>query len=288
MATDQPTLLAVLAHPDDETFGLGGTLALYASRGTRVYLVCATRGEVGDVPPEVMDGYASVGELREAELRCAASKLGLEGVFFLDYRDSGMPGSLDNQHPTALAAQPVEKVAGDIVKYIRLLRPQVVLTFDPIGGYRHPDHIAIHRATVKAFSTAGDPLAYPDSLAPYTPQRLYFQTVSKKLLRWAVRILPIFGQDPSRLGNNHDIDLVSVASEEFPEHVVIDYASVSDCRDQAARCHASQGGIKMTTGFQGWIMKLIRGRETFMQAYPEWSGDGHKLNDLFTGVDINP
>ncbi len=85
------TLLSVLAHPDDETFGMGGTLAMYAQRGVAVYLVCATRGEVGDVDAEHMNGYKTAGEAREAELRCAAGKLGLAGVYFLDYRDSGMP-----------------------------------------------------------------------------------------------------------------------------------------------------------------------------------------------------
>lgn len=286
MQTNRPTILAVLAHPDDESFGLGGTLALYASRGVKVYLVCATRGEVGEVSPKHLQGYRSIAELREAELRCAAGKLGLAGVYFLDYRDSGMPGSPENHHPRALAAQPVDQVAGDVVKHIRQLCPQVVLTFDPIGGYRHPDHIAIHKATVKAFQAAGNPQAYPNGFSPYAPQKLYFQTIPRKFLRWAVRILPVFGQNPRQYGQNHDIDLVSLAAEDFPEHAVIDYSSVLECRNEAARCHASQGGVKMTRGVQGIIMRLIRGQETYMQAYPEWSSNGNKLRDLFSGVDI--
>ena len=131
--------MAVLAHPDDETFGMGGTLALYAQKGVSVHLICATRGEVGDVEPHFMEGYESIGELREHELRCAAEILGLSGVHFLDYRDSGMPGSPDNEHPQALAAAPLDEVAAKVTGYIRELQPQVVLTFDPIGGYRHPD-----------------------------------------------------------------------------------------------------------------------------------------------------
>src|SRR3990172_10969806 len=106
------TLLAVLAHPDDESFGLGGTLALYAQKGYDVYLVCATRGEVGMVDEEHLRGYASTAELREAELRCAAQHLGLKGVYFLGYRDSGMPGTEENQHPDAQVNHPVEEVAG--------------------------------------------------------------------------------------------------------------------------------------------------------------------------------
>src|SRR4030066_2400052 len=95
------TILAVLAHPDDESFGLGGTLALYARKGCDVYLACATRGEVGMVDEEHMKGYCSKGDLREAELRCAAQYLGLKSGYFLGYRDSGMPGTEDNRHPDA-------------------------------------------------------------------------------------------------------------------------------------------------------------------------------------------
>src|SRR5512135_2907871 len=110
----KPTLLAVLAHPDDESFGMGGTLAFYAARGVDVYLVCATRGEVGEVPPDLRKRFNSIAELRESELRCAAGILGLKGVYFLDYRDSGMPGSADNHHSKALAAQPIEEVAANV------------------------------------------------------------------------------------------------------------------------------------------------------------------------------
>jgi len=92
-------ILAVLAHPDDESFGMGGTLAYYAQRGVKIHLVCATRGEVGEVEPEYLAEYQSIAELREAELRCAAEHLGIDGLHLLDYRDSGMPGTAHNRHP---------------------------------------------------------------------------------------------------------------------------------------------------------------------------------------------
>ncbi|MGC8856624.1 MAG: PIG-L deacetylase family protein [Anaerolineae bacterium] len=156
MSVTKPVLLAVLARPDDESFGMGGPLALYAQRGADVYLVCATRGEVGSVDAEHLHNYPSITALREAELRCAAQTLGLKGVFFLDYRDSGMPGSPENQYPEAQINHPVEEVAGRVVRYIRQLKPDVVLTFDPIGGYRHPAHIHIHQATVLAFERSAN------------------------------------------------------------------------------------------------------------------------------------
>ena len=142
----QRTLIFFGAHPDDETFGMGATLALYALRGVKVYCVCSTRGEAGTVDPELMKGYATIGDLRWNELKCAAQVLGLADIIYLGYRDSGMRGSEQNKHPDALAMAPIEEVAGRMVKIIRELKPDVVLTHDAGGGYGHPDHIATHNA----------------------------------------------------------------------------------------------------------------------------------------------
>ena len=281
-----PVLLAVMAHPDDETFGTGGTLALYARRGVQVYLICATRGEVGEMDPELLDGFASVADRREFELRCAAEKLGLAGVFFLGYRDSGMPGSEDNKNPHALVATPLEEVVSEIVYFIRKLHPQVVLTFDPIGGYRHPDHIAIHKATVKAFEAAGNPAAYPDSenLAPYKPLKLYYSTIPRAFLRVGVFLLRLAGRDPSHFGVNKDIDLTSIARESFPTNARIDYSPVGEIRDEASGCHESQGGRQINHGVQGRLSKIFRSGETFMRAYPKPKKGEPVERDLFAGV----
>ena len=178
-------ILVVLAHPDDETFGMGGTLALYARRGVSVYLVCATRGEVGEVDEDLLKGFNSIGERRESELRCAAAMLGLKEVYFMGYRDSGMPGSPDNQNPLSLVMAPLEKVAAEVAQYIRTIQPDVVLTFDPIGGYRHPDHIHIQKATVQAFELAAKGPVLEDGLAPFQASRLYFHTMPRGFLRSA-------------------------------------------------------------------------------------------------------
>ncbi len=275
------TLLAVLAHPDDESFGMGGTLALYASRGVDVYLVCATRGEVGEASPELLQGFNSVAERRESELRCAAGILGLKGVYFLDYRDSGMPGSPDNRHPQALAAQPLEEVAANVVCYIRQLKPQVVLTFDPIGGYRHPDHIAIHQATVMAFEQAANPAFAPESLPVFTPGRLYFHIFPKGFLKFGVKILPLLGRDPHKFGVNGDIDMAAIAAVEFPTHARIDIRSVLDKKEQAGACHASQGGGRMGGGLVSLIMRRFSGTESFMRLYPPVQKGERVAKDLF-------
>jgi N-acetyl-1-D-myo-inositol-2-amino-2-deoxy-alpha-D-glucopyranoside deacetylase len=281
----KPVLLAVLAHPDDETFGMGGTLAMYARRGVDVYLVCATRGEVGDVPAEMLQGFNSVADLRESELRCATGMLQLAGIFFLGYRDSGMPGSADNHHPQALANTPEKVVAARVVHYIRQLKPQVVLTFDPIGGYRHPDHIAIHNATAIAFNESNNPDFHPEDLAPYRPQKLYFHVISKRMLRMAVRIMPLLGRNPHKFGRNGDIDLVSIVSVDFPTHASIDFTPVAEIRARAAACHSSQGDTTMAKGIQGWIMRLAGQRESFMRACPE-PVKGRRERDLFEGVSV--
>ncbi len=273
------TLLAVLAHPDDESFGMGGTLALYASRGMDVYLVCATRGEVGEV--DDLKGYASIADLREAELRCAAGHLGLKGVHFLDYRDSGMSGSPDNTHPQALAAQPLDEVAAKVAHYVRQLRPQVVLTFDPIGGYRHPDHIAIHQATVRAFEQAANPDFAPDGKPPFQPQRLYFHTIPHGFLKTVVRLLRLFGKDAHKWGKNGDIDLASIAEVDFPTNARIDIRSVLEKKEKAGACHASQGGGRMAGGLAGYVLRLFSGQENFMRAYPPVETGEKVERDLF-------
>jgi len=277
------TLLAVLAHPDDETFGMGGTLALYARRGVRVHLICATRGEVGEVDPEYKETIKSAACLRTQELRCAAEKLGIDQLHFLNYRDSGMPGSEAQEHPKALAAQPVEKVAREVAHLIRQIKPDVVLTFDPIGGYRHPDHIAIHQATVEAFDLSADEdYDDPEELRPFQPERLYFHTINRTFLKIVVWVLRLIGQDPHRYGKNNDIDLVALTDVDFPTHAKIDYRPVKDVREDATKCHASQGGMEMNKGFRGFVTWLFGGHnETFMQAYPE-PNDGMKAKrDLF-------
>jgi len=279
------SLLAFMAHPSDEAFSIGGTLALYARRGVKVYVASGTRGEVGQMNPALLRGYGSIAARREAELHAAAEVLGLSGVYFLNYRDSGMPGSPEYNHPDAMAAQPVEEVAVRVVHYLRRLQPQVVITHDPIGGYKHPDHIALQRAVKMAFELAADPKKNPEYLLPFKPQKLYYQTIPKSLLRWAVRLAPLLGIDPHRFGRNHDIDLVTLVAEgDFPIHARIDCRKVSEIRERASACHVSQGGDSMSrTGPIGLLWRYFGGIETYMRALP-WPEKGLKERDLFYGV----
>lgn len=279
-------ILAVLAHPDDESFGMGGTLAKYASEGAKVQLICATRGEAGDVDPDWLEGYQTIADLRVAELNCAARALGLDQVHLLAYRDSGMSGSKENQHPRALINAPLESVVREIVDTIRTFKPQVVLTFDPIGGYRHPDHIYIHRAATRAFSLAADPEYRSDS-PPHQASYLYYHTIPRYFIRFNIRLLKLLGRDPSRYGKNQDIDLTKMAGEDFPTHVRINYSAVKDRKINASICHASQGGQGLTRGPMRWIAWLVGARpvDQFMQAHPPPpAGKVKPASDLFAGL----
>lgn len=138
MNDQQQSLLLCLAHPDDESFGSGGMMAMYATQGVNVSLVCATRGEVGEISDPTLATPDTLSQVREAELRCACETLGVNEPIFLGYRDSGMAGTDDNHHSDAFANAPAEAVVPHLVEIIRRLRPQVVVTFDPSGGYGHP------------------------------------------------------------------------------------------------------------------------------------------------------
>jgi LmbE family N-acetylglucosaminyl deacetylase len=279
--TKSKTILAVLAHPDDETFGLGGTLSLYAQRGYDVYYVCATRGEAGTVDKEHLKGFKDIAELRTDELLRAAKHLGLKEVFFLGYRDSDMPGSENNKHPDAQVAHSIDEVAGRIVKHIRELKADIILTHDPIGGYKHPDHIHLHQATKLAFEKADDASFHPEAGAPFKPLALYYQVFPRGVLKWAVRLMPLIGQDPTRFGRNGDVDLTDLLVD-FPVHVRMDIRPVIEIKRHASAQHASQGGGQMRRGLMSFITRLFGGREDYMRAYPPVLDGGFKRRgDLF-------
>jgi N-acetyl-1-D-myo-inositol-2-amino-2-deoxy-alpha-D-glucopyranoside deacetylase len=282
--SEKRILLAVLAHPDDETLGIGGTLALYAQRGVEVHLICATHGEAGDINPELLVGFDSIAERRESELRCAAEILGLSEIHFLDYRDSGMLGAKDNLHPQALINAPVDQVARKVAHLIRAIKPQVVITTDPIGGYKHPDHIAIHHATVEAFRLASD-VEFQDGLTPFQPLKLYFHTLPKTALRMVIWGLRLLGKDPHHFGRNGDIDLASIVEEgDFPIHAEIDFRSVTDKREAATLCHISQiDGGPPRQGPISWAWRAFGGKNQYMRGYPQIN-DGLREKDLFEGV----
>jgi LmbE family N-acetylglucosaminyl deacetylase len=267
------TLLAVFAHPDDETFGPGGTLAKYAAKGVAVHLVCATRGEVGESD---IDDYGQCEDLacqREQELRCAADVLGLAEVHFLDYQDSGMAGSPANQHPRALVQADMDVLAGQVADIVHQLQPQVVLTFDPYGAYGHPDHVAIHKATVAAFERL------PEG---ERPAKLYFTAIMQMLLKWTVWLMPLFGLDPKAVGKNEDIDLRAALDHALPITTEIDVGPHDDAKRRAAACHRSQlsGPGPFWERLPRWLVRRAQSIESFHRAAPPF-GPGERVERDF-------
>ena len=282
----QRTLLFFGAHPDDESFGIGSTLAQYAASGVKAYYVCSTGGEIGTVDPRHLKEHDTIEQLRTVELKCAAEVLGLTGVFYLGYRDSGMQDSADNKHPDSLAMAPIEEITSRAVKIIREIKPDVVITHDA-GGYWHPDHLATHKATVKAFYAAGDPAQYPEAGPAFQPGKLYFGVRPRKLMRMMIRLMPLFGQDPHHFGRNGDVDLTKTTNVDHPIHAVIRLKKQAiEIRSRAIACHASQSSGRGRPGLFRIleIIEKIRGpRDNFMREYPPPIHQ-HREKDLFEGI----
>lgn len=275
-------LLIAYAHPDDESFGLGAMIAAYVARGVEVTLICATNGERGAVKPEFLEGYDSIKALRLAELDNAVKVLGLQRLVLLDYKDSGMMGSETTGDPECLWQAPAAEVARRMVEVIRDVKPQVVVTFNKYGGYGHPDHIAIQRATHEAFYAAGDPTC-ETSQPPYAPQKLYYSGINQLTIQFGIWVMRLRGQDPRRLGRNKDIDLIKILDNVEPTHTTVEIGDYLDKWDAANACHASQLGgtfIRVPRPIRRRVMK----RQGFTRVHPIPPSNRVDERDLFIGV----
>jgi N-acetyl-1-D-myo-inositol-2-amino-2-deoxy-alpha-D-glucopyranoside deacetylase len=180
-------LLLVHAHPDDEAINNGATMARYAAEGAHVTLVTCTQGERGEViPPELahLTGE-TLGGHRQVELGRAMDALGVRDARFLGgpgrYQDSGMMGLSDNDNPRCFWQADVDEAAADLVRVIREVRPQVLVTYDPDGGYGHPDHIQAHRVAMRAADLAARPDVRPELGAPWTITKIYWNRVPRSV-----------------------------------------------------------------------------------------------------------
>lgn len=262
-------VLAVYGHPDDEGQATG-TLAAFAARGAHVTLVCATRGEVGEISDLSLATPETLGYVRELELRAAMAQIGVFDVRFLPFRDSGMAGTPENQDPRCLHAQQPDVVVGHLVTLMRELRPHVVFTWDPTGGYGHPDHIAIHRHTLAAFDACGDPAHFRDAGVPWEPGRLYWGAFTMK--RFAAMYLELErrgllpeGLDPERRARFEQ----AMAAPDAPLSHVVDVGEFTEAKRAAAGMHRSQfGENSLFARIPEDLRAAFYGEERFFQARP--------------------
>jgi len=177
------SLIAFHAHPDDEVMGTGVTLAKYSQEGVRTIVVTATDGSEGEIrnydnPGEIKPNLA---EVRKKELEASLECLGVSDYEWMGYKDSGMMGEDSNKDPECFWQQDYFGPVGKLVHIIRKYKPEALITYDPFGGYGHPDHIQVNRIGTAAFFAANDLDKFPldENEELWIPERLYFTSWSK-------------------------------------------------------------------------------------------------------------
>lgn len=262
-------LLCVLAHPDDESLALGGTIAKYSSLGVETSLIVATRGERGwRGHPGQHPGERRLGQMREQEVRQASRALGISHLTFLDYID----GDLDQANEAEVIAK--------IVREIRRRRPDVVLTFGPDGLYGHPDHIAISQFTTSAVVCAADARYSPArGLEPHRVVKLYYRTATSS---WLEKYMPIFGEFLMH------IDGQERRAQPWTNWAITTRLDTCDYWQnvwQAVRCHRSQiPGEQILQRLSEVDHRQLWGPQEYYRAFSLVNGGRREETDLFEGI----
>jgi len=233
------SVLAVFAHPDDEGFGCGGTLAMLAAQGAHITLVCATNGDAGEISDSALATPETLAQVRQVELRQAMEITGVGDIRFLGYRDSGMAGTEDNKHPDSLSLADPGHVTDRLVAIMREVRPQLVITFDPTGGYGHPDHTAVNNHTSQAFSLAGD-LGFSGPLSqkkqPWSPTLLYYVCFPRSNFQRMWQQMLDAGITPPFASMEVD----SIGTPDEATTTVLDVSAYVDTKISSLACHRTQ------------------------------------------------
>jgi len=285
-------MLLVHAHPDDETIATGATMAKYAAAGAGVTLITCTLGEEGEILVPALEHLASdrdggLGEHRISERAEAMKALGVADHRWLGgpgrWRDSGMMGEASNEDPGCFWQADLDEAVGELVKVIREVRPQVLISYDENGGYGHPDHIQAHRVAVGGFEAAGDPARYPEAGEPWAPTKLYEALVPKSLLVLAFHALKELGEEapfgvtePEELGFGVDDEVITTQ---------IDAREYLDAKMAALRAYPTQVAVEghffalsNDVGQGAFALEHYRLARGPALEGPDWE------SDLFTGV----
>jgi LmbE family N-acetylglucosaminyl deacetylase len=268
------SILVCVAHPDDE-LGVAAMVARYVARGARATLICTTDGDVGTVDEKYLRGYASIAELRRAELACATKRIGFTEVVTFGYRDSGMMGTPDNEHPNSSWQAPLDELTARVVAVMRRVKPQVVITFNSYGAYGHPDHIKIHQATLAAFEQLQSD--------PRHPEKLYYMTINPRVARAALRAMRLLRRDPRKMGRNADTDLQAAVDAITPITTRVRVRAKDRAKSRAARrCHASQISVPPLADLLGRLAGPILFRATSLSRVIPPPKSGERIErDLF-------
>ena len=268
---DKLKLMCILAHPDDESLGVGGTLAKYAATGVETFLVTATRGERGWTGPEAeYPGPKALGRVRTVELISAAAVLGLQEVVYLDYMD----GDLDQAGPAEVIAR--------ITTHLRRIRPQVVVTFDPHGAYGHPDHIAISQFATAAIVAATDADYLPDLGSPHRVSKLYYMASTRTGMQ---SYQSVFGDLIMQIDG---VERRDVAWEDWAITTRIDTRAYWPQVWQAVSCHHSQLPAYEALGrLPAERQADLWGAQHFYRAFSLVNGGRQLETDLFAGLRTN-
>ncbi|URM89766.1 N-acetyl-1-D-myo-inositol-2-amino-2-deoxy-alpha-D-glucopyranoside deacetylase [Streptomyces sp. MRC013] len=293
--TDLPArrLLLVHAHPDDESINNGATMARYAAEGARVTLVTCTRGEEGEVIPPGLAHLAPdrddrLGPHRVGELAAAMRELGVADHRFLGgpgrFRDSGMAGLPQNHREGAFWSTPVDAAAAHLVEVVREVRPQVLVTYDPDGGYGHPDHVQAHRVAMRAADLAADPSYAPGLGAPHAIAKIYWNRVSRSAAEEGFAALRA-ASGVAFPGVADIRDLPGVVDDELVT-TEIDGTAYADRKTAALRAHATQIALQdrffaLSNGLGQPV--LIREHYQLARGVPG-APAGERETDLFAGV----
>ena len=273
--TDELTLMAVHAHPDDESSSTGGVLATYSAEGIRTVVVTCTNGEFGDAPGGIkpgQDGHdeATVAQIRLAELRQATKLLGVTDLELLGYHDSGMADWEYKNRPDAFCNIPPAEVTGRISALIEHYRPQVVITYDDKGLYQHPDHVYASQMAQAAVAATG------------IPAKLYLSTIrgsSWGKLREALREA---GADVPEMELSEE-QLAQVAATEAAITTTVDIRAVLPRKRDALMAHASQIEDSWFAKLPPELAELVFGFEDFMRVR-DTTGAPVPESDLFAGL----
>ncbi|HEV3101077.1 MAG TPA: PIG-L family deacetylase [Candidatus Dormibacteraeota bacterium] len=264
------TLLLVHAHPDDESISTGGAMMKARVDGHRVVLVTATRGEVGEIYN--MDEESTrphLGDVRTKELENAARILGVNRGEFLDYRDSGMVGTADNENPKSFHQAPLEEAAGRLAVFMREEKPDVVVTYDADGTYGHPDHIKAHHVTNAALD-----LLEKDG---WRPAKLYYTAIPRSLMEAFRSQMPEEGRE----------DTIGMSIVGTPDELVttkLDVSEFVDRKREAFAAHVSQNDPNSWfTTMADQIYRMAFGTEYYRLARGK-PGSELPESDLFVGV----